>query len=112
MLDFLWNWWYGDPTEADHILVVGSLVADIELSVAFGEDASGRIDLVSKLCSHLHRWYLVDEVGSWDRWEGPTGPMELTYHRQRIINEYGIVYRYPQVVLYNSWYGVGWSSSD
>jgi hypothetical protein len=108
MLERLWDWWYGLPEESDYILVLGSLIADIELSNAFDEDIEDRVRIASELCSSIQRWYLLEDLGDWDNWNGPSGPMEVTYRRQRIIERYGIVYRYPQLVLRYSYSWLSW----
>lgn len=106
VMTLIGDWWYGPPSESDYLLVLGSIYQDIELCRTFGRDCSQSLIKATNLCHKLRRWYLLDELPTFD-WTGPVGPMLVTYQRQRIIDQYGITYQYPDMVLtYPSWWNL------
>ena len=87
-------------SETDHLLVLGSIIADMELEQEHGSIGPDKSDTVVKLCHRLGRDYLLDSDGiDTETWLGPCGAMELTEARREIIDKYNIRYSYPELVL-------------
>lgn len=94
--------------EENYLLVLGSLIADMELCYAFGvEITAGKWTVVRDICLRIGRSYLLDDNPLSEEWKGPSGPMILTGQRRELIQQLGISYSYPQVVLleeeWNPW---------
>jgi hypothetical protein len=84
----------------DHLMILGSIIADMELENQHGRIALDKSHIVVKLCQDIGREYLLDSDGiDPETWLGPCGPMELTEARRKIIDKYNIRYSYPKLVL-------------
>lgn len=92
-----------DPTEVDHILLIGALCLDCEMSQQVTKDR--RIEQIQKLCQMIdrHDWsdFFSCSTIEWCNWIGPFCPIHLDEVLYRLVETNNISFRHPAVVILN-----------